>query len=219
MNPGECRVMTGVTVLVVCGPAWAGSLLEFQEPNQGSVYPYGAEVPVVLRAQADDETVTWASVFVDGQLNGIAGYCCPFCPCFAPMPGMMLELQIARSWDTVGGGNVWRGLTNLPPGVHRLTAQADGSGETHLESTPRTVTVLNPGALDLRVSEGLTGQLLFVLPEGSLVPGGFDLWLSRDLRGWTRLGPFSPGNVAAFSTDQPDPQDDQPRYYRALPSE
>jgi hypothetical protein len=46
------------------------------------------------------------------------------------------------------------------------------------------------------------GSVTLVIREGSLVPGGYDLEASLDLRTWTRLGSFAPGNVAAFYFDQ-----------------
>lgn len=59
------------------------------------------------------------------------------------------------------------------------------------------------------------GQLHFVLPEGSLVAGEFDLQMSHDLITWERVGPFEPGDVAAFARDIPPKDDPRPRFYRA----
>jgi hypothetical protein len=74
------------------------------------------------------------------------------------------------------------------------------------------------GADDLILSVSLNsaGTLDFVLPSGSLVPGGFAMWLSHDLVHWTRLGEFSPGNVAAIFSDTQEPLDPRPCFYRAV---
>jgi hypothetical protein len=49
-----------------------------------------------------------------------------------------------------------------------------------------------------------------------MVRGGYDLEASRDLRAWTRLGAFQPGNVAAFYFDVPPEIATDQRFYRSL---
>jgi hypothetical protein len=46
--------------------------------------------------------------------------------------------------------------------------------------------------------------------------GGYDAEASEDLRTWTRLGPFLPGNVAAFYYDDPPPDKRDRRFYRSV---
>jgi hypothetical protein len=75
--------------------------------------------------------------------------------------------------------------------------------------------VEHSGAQRLHMMPGEGGELRFVLPEGSLAAGEFDLQLSHDLVTWERVGPFEPGNVAAFARDTPPPGDPRPRFYRA----
>ena len=59
------------------------------------------------------------------------------------------------------------------------------------------------------------GSVWLTIPGGSLVPGGYDAEASTDLHTWTRLGPFMPGNVAAFYSDPPDPTRTK-RFYRSV---
>lgn len=198
--------------------AFGEPVLEFLEPASDAVFLTGAEIPLVLRGEAPDEIVSGAEVFVDGQSVGTAVYCCRLCPCAAPSEGMALVLQLPSPEDEFPGGRPWQGLTGLTPGIHRITARAVASGGTVLDAAARSVTVLPIRAEDLLLSVSLNpaGTLGFVIPGGSLVPGGFAMWLSHDLIHWTRLGEFNPGNVAAFYSDVPDPLDPRPRYYRAV---
>jgi hypothetical protein len=198
--------------------AGAGPVLEFLEPAPDAVFLSDAEIPLVLRGEAPDEIVSGAEVFVDGQSVGTAVYCCPLCRCAAPTEGMPLVLQLPAPVDEFPGGLPWQGLTGLAPGIHRITARAVASGGTVLDAAARSITVLPIRAEDLvlSVSSNPAGSLDFVLPGGSLVPGGFAMWLSHDLVHWTRLGEFSPGNVAAFFSDAPEPMDPRPCFYRAV---
>jgi len=59
-------------------------------------------------------------------------------------------------------------------------------------------------------------NLLAVTAGGSLVAGEYDLEASPDLRTWTRLGPFQPGNVAAFYFDVPPESARERRFYRSV---
>ena len=66
----------------------------------------------------------------------------------------------------------------------------------------------------LRITAQRDGTVVLVIPEGSLAPGQYDAEFSSDLRTWTRLGPFEPGNVAAFYFDRP-PRLER-RFYRSV---
>lgn len=212
------RLRLGAVAATAIASAFAGPALEFLEPASEAVFLADAEIPLVLRGEAPDEIVSGAEVFVDGQSVGTAVYCCRLCPCATPSEGMALVLQLPSPEDEFPGGRPWQGLTGLTPGIHWITARAVASGGTVLDAPARSVTVLPMRAEDLllRVSLNPAGTLDFALPGGSLVPGGFALWLSHDLVHWTRLGEFSPGNVAAFYSDVPDPLDPRPRFYRAI---
>lgn len=214
MNAGNIGLWLGFGMTA----AGSGPVLEFLEPAPGSVYLAGAEVPVVLRIEVPGEIASSAEVFVDGVSVGVAVYCCRFCPCPAPSEGLALVLQLPSLVDDFPTGPPWRGLTGLTPGSHRLTARAVAGLGTEVSAAELVVTVLpiTPDELQLSAAEGLTGTLEFVLPSGSLVPGGFAMWLSHDLIRWSRLDDFQPGNVAAFFSDVPDPMDRRPRFYRAI---
>lgn len=212
--------MKAIVIGLILGvaSAWAGPGLEFLEPAPGAVFFQGTEVPLVLLGEVPGEIVAGAEVFVDGQSIGVAVYCCRFCPCAAPMEGMALVLQLPSPEEEFPGGRPWQGLTGLAPGIHRLTARTVAGGGTEIIASERVIRVLPITEEDLHliVSDGPGGTLAFVLPYGSLIPGGFDMWLSHDLVGWSRIGAFIPGNVAAFFGDDPDPEDHRPRFYRAI---
>jgi hypothetical protein len=212
----------GIFAIAMPMAGLAASFLEFDQPTEGASYPAGTKIPLQLRAQSPDSVISSAEVFANGVSIGTVVYCCPFCPCPPPMDGMLITLQLPAPWDGTGTPPdvVWQGLRNLAPGTYRLTATANSSLGEPLDAPPVTITVLPVEELDLslRVSLREDGSLAFVIRDGSLVPHGFDLWLSRDLKEWRRLGPFQPGAVAAFASDQPDPLDARPRFYRALPA-
>jgi len=214
------RCILRVTGLAAVSVALASAppILEFVEPKDGAEFFVGTEIPVVLRAFAEEDLLTSAEVFADGELIGVAQYCCPLCPCPPPQEGMELTLQIPAPWD--GGpppDKMWQGWTNAPVGGHRLTAKAVSQGGVAIESLPVTISVRPPLRLDLHVHLDGEGVLRFVIPEGSMTPTGFDLELSHDFNTWKNLGPFSPGAIAAFHSDTPDPEDARPRFYRAVP--
>jgi len=207
-----------VTILLSGSMVWAGPMLEFLEPAPGQEFFRHAEIPLALRGQIPGETITFAEVFVDGRPAGIARYCCTLCPCPPPEEGAEMTLRILANSEPPDPENPWRGIRNVAAGPHTLTAMAFGSGGTLVEAAPVTVTVLLTSRADqiLEVAWNPDGRLAFRLPEGSLVPGGFDLWISHDLVQWTRLGSFSPGAVAAFASHTPDPSDPRPQFYRAV---
>jgi hypothetical protein len=191
--------------------------LTFAEPYDGSIYMAASDVPITLRACAPDDVILSAEVFADGQLIGVATFCCPLCPCAHPLPGQETVLQIPAPWN--GGpppAQVWQGWTNVPAGIHRLTARAVGENGTVVESPPVTIDVREV-SLFIGPNSEHDGEYVLVIPFGSLVDGGwFDLEASSDLSTWTRLGPFSPGNVAAFYWDRPPASARERRFYRAV---
>lgn len=80
-----------------------------------------------------------------------------------------------------------------------------------MEAAPVTITIVD---LTLHLSFNPDGTVILVIPQGSLVPGGYALEISDDLKSWSRQGSFSPGNVAVFYWDHP-PANVRRRYYRA----
>ena len=188
--------------------------LEFLEPTNGAVFSVTEEIPIVLRGFSPFDVISSAEVKGAGELIGTAVYCCPFCPCFRPLPGATLILQIPVSWE---GGHpatrTWQGWTNAPQGTLQLTAAATGESGSKLTAAPVTIRVLD---LRLRIQRTQEGSYQLVVPEGSLVDGGLDLEASEDLQHWRRLGAFSPGNVAAFYLDVPAEGAKGPRFYRSV---
>jgi len=189
-------------------------VLEFIEPTNNAVFSTLDEIPIVLRASVPDDVILSVEVFADQQLIATAVYCCPFCPCPRPMEGQETILQIPVPWD---GGlpppRIWQGWTNVHAGRHRLTARAAGENGTVVLSAPVNITVLD---LTLHIFVTSEGAVTLVIPQGSLVEGGYDLEASQDLRTWTRLGSFQPGNVAAFYYDVPPVAARQRRFYRSV---
>ena len=88
-----------------------------------------------------------------------------------------------------------------------------GENGTVIEASPVTVTVLD---LTLRIYVNADGAVTLVIPQGSMVPGGYDIEASPDLQSWTRLGPFAPGNVAAFYFDLPPESAPLRKFYRSV---
>ena len=188
-------------------------VLEFLEPTNGAVFSLGQEIPIVLRGFAPEDVIGSAEVAADGRSLGTAVFCCPLCPCARPLPGMPLILQIPVPWEAGRPpGRTWQGWTNAALGTRHLTASGTGEGGTVVVAKPVTLRVLD---LRLGIAPAAAGGYQFVIPDGSLVDGGFDMEASDDLRTWRRLGSFSPGNVAAFYVDVP-PEGTGRRFYRAV---
>ena len=82
-----------------------------------------------------------------------------------------------------------------------------------VQAQPVTLTVLD---LTLNIYLNAEGATTLVIPQGSLVEGRYDLEASEDLRHWTRLGAFQPGNVAAFYFDKPSEIPRPQRFYRSV---
>ena len=168
----------------------------------------------VLRASAPDDVFLGADVLANDQTIGTAVYCCPFCPCARPIEGLETILQIPTPWeDRMPPPRTWQGWTNVQAGSHRLTARAVGENGAAMEAVPVNITVLD---LTLRIFVEADGSVMLVISQGSLVTGGYDAEASQDLRTWTRLGPFQPGNVAAFYYDEPPAGARERRFYRTV---
>jgi hypothetical protein len=103
-----------------------------------------------------------------------------------------------RWHDGMPPPRIWQGWTDAHVGVHRLTAQAVSEKGSNVQSTTVTITVIDP---TLYLYPNVEGGFILRIPQGAMVPGGYDLEVSADLVKWTRLGPFGPGNVAAFYWD------------------
>lgn len=197
-----------------------GGTLTFEEPRDGDVFVEGQAIPIVLAGFAPDEVYLNADVFADGTPIGTATFCCPLCPCALPTPGVGTVLQIPFPWgpNDPPRPQPWQGWADATPGIHTLTATATGANGQPVAARSIQIFVAHPHGLDVSVRAVTEPEhrLEFVIPEGSLVPGGFRMEMSRDFVSWQRLGDFEPGNVAAFFSDRPDPNDVQPRFYRAV---
>ena len=190
-------------------------VLEFIEPAEGTVFSTRDEIPIVLRAFAPNDVFLSAEIFANHHTSiGVATFCCSFCPCAMPPAGQETTLQIPVPWN---GGPLpdrqWQGWRTRDARMYTLTARATGQNGTMLESAPVTITVVD---LELRMFLQPDGSARFVIQQGSMVPGGYDLEASDDLYTWTRLGPFQPGAVAAFYSDPPPPTPLRRRFYRAI---
>jgi hypothetical protein len=190
-------------------PSTSSPVFEFLQPTNLAVYSTLDEIPIMLRALIPDDSVHSADVFADQQKIATVSFCCAACPCAFPLPGTETILQIPAPHPRT---RLWMGWTNVHAGDYRLTARALTEGGKTVEATPVSITVLD---LTLRINLSQDGTVVLVIPQGSLVPGGYDAEASDDLKTWTWLGPFSPGNVAAFYWDRTEPL--QPsRFYRSV---
>ncbi len=189
-------------------------VLEFIAPTNSAAFSTLDEIPIMLRAAASNDVFLTAGVFANQSQIATVSYCCALCPCARPLPGQETILQIPVPWN--GGTQprrTWQGWTNVSAGSYRLTARAMGENGSIVEAAPVTITVLDR---TLRIFVGSEGTVTLVIREGSLVPGGYDLEASQDLRKWTRLGPFQPGDVAAFYFDVPPESARERRFYRSV---
>ncbi|MDA0812837.1 MAG: hypothetical protein O3C21_10670 [Verrucomicrobia bacterium] len=209
-----------VTILPVLSPVPAvragdppPPLLEFAEPSNGALFSTLDEIPVVLHAAAPSDVFHSAEVFANRGTIATTLFCCPLCPCARPQPGQATTLQIPAPWS--GGPpppQPWQGWRNSQAGVYQLTARAVGENGTVVDAAPVTITIVD---LTLNLVVNPDGSAILVIPQGSMVPGGYDLETSDNLLTWKREGPFSPGNVAAFYWDDPPENARRKRYYRA----
>jgi hypothetical protein len=191
-----------------------GPTLEFVAPTNGAVFSTLDEIPIVLHASAQDDVFPTADVFANQSMIATVSYCCTLCPCFAPFPGIETTLQIPAPWTNgLPSPRPWEGWTNVPAGSYSLTARAVGVKGTVVEAAPVHITVLD---LTLRISVKPDRSVTLVIPQGSLVPAGYDAQASQDLHSWTRLGPFQPGNVASFYYDTPPTNAPDRRFYRSV---
>jgi hypothetical protein len=190
------------------------AVLQFVEPTNNAVFSTLDEVPIMLHASAPDDVFLTADVLANNARIATASYCCWLCPCFHPLPGQETILQIPVPWEEGRPSpRTWQGWTNVQAGSYRLTAHATGENGTVVEAAPVNITVLD---LTLRIFVRADGAVMLVIPQGSLVTGGYDAEASQDLRTWTRLGPFLPGNVAAFYYDDPPADKRVRRFYRSV---
>jgi hypothetical protein len=213
--PFTCRYRVAFLLLLglVGGLAGQAQLLQFIQPTNGAVYSTRDEIPIVLRASVPGDVIFSADVFANfHQKIGTALYCCPVCLCVRPEPGQETILQFPASYNGTPPGGLWRGWTNVPAGEYELTAKAVSEQGTAVEATPVNITVLD---LTLHIYGGTDSTVVLSIGQGAMVRGGYDLEISEDLQTWTRLGPFSPGNVAAFYWDTP-PENTRVRFYRAV---
>ncbi len=215
--PGWILLLAGCLVAVVpLRTIRAGEvslpILQFLQPANGSVFSTQDEIPVVLRAFAPNDVFLNAEVFANLDPIATATFCCPLCPCARPTAGMQTTLQIPAPWSGGPPPPPWIGWRNPTAGTYRLTARAFGENGTVVEAAPVTITIVD---LTLHISFNPDGTVLLVIPQGSMVPGGYDLEVSDDLHSWSRQGAFSPGDVAAFYQDQP-PVNARRRFYRAI---
>ena len=189
-------------------------VLEFIEPANNAVFSTLDEIPIVLRAFAPNDVFSVADVSANQQHIATVQYCCAFCPCARPIAGQETILQIPVPWNgELPPPRIWQGWTNVQAGSHRLTARATGENGTELDAAPITITVVD---LTLHIFVTPEGAVTLVIPQGSLVQGEYDLEASEDLLSWTRLGPFQPGNVAAFYYEVPPATARQNRFYRSV---
>jgi hypothetical protein len=216
MKPPKLTLLLTVTAAVTAFAQHqqaAEPKLLFIEPNSGSHYEAGAEVPFVLSAYAPDDVFASAELFANGEHFANAVYCCPLCPCAVPTPGITTTLQIPGDPPPA---DPWRGWVFTTPGIYTLTARSVGENGKVLQAGPITISVAPPLDLSLHVTLNADGTLRFWVPEGSLTPHGMAMEMSHDLIIWQRIGMLDPGNVAAFYVDHPDPADTRPRFYRAI---
>jgi hypothetical protein len=192
------------------------ALLEFNQPTNNAVFSSLDEIPILLRGAAMENDVFAAGeLFADGKKIADLSYCCALCPCAAPQIGRETILQIPVAWNgTTPPSRPFQGWTNPPVGVHLLTARATGENGTKVEATPVTITVFD-GSLEV-FKNNTDGTLSLVIPLGSMTPGRYDLEASDDLRNWTRVGEFGPGNVAAFYFGIPIESSRNARFYRSV---
>ena len=215
----RARGLLGLWFGLVGMAVWAADpqlpVLEFVEPTNHAVFSTSDEIPIVLRAVAPDDVFATAEVFANHQAIATVLYCCPWCPCPPPSVGQETTLRIPAPWNGEPPlpERMWQGWTNVQAGRYLLTAQATGEHGTLVEAAPVSVTLIDR---TLRFFVQPDGAVTLSIPQGSMVPGGYDLEVSQDLRTWTRLGPFQPGDVAAFFFDPPPAGAQERRFYRSV---
>ena len=189
-------------------------LLEVVAPVHGGVFALSEAIPLVLHAAVADDVITRAEVLVNGEPLATAVFCCVWCPCARPWAGQETTLQLPAVWDGVGEPPPpWRGWRAPRAGTYQVAARGLGEEGTEVVAAAVTITVVD---LALQLSLMDDGAAWLVLPEGALVPGGWNLEVSEDLTNWTRLGAFSAGAVAAFYLDPPPSAPRGSRFYRAV---
>ena len=189
-------------------------VLQIVEPAEGAVYSTTDEIPVLLRAFAPNDVFLSAELFANNSKIATVAYCCSFCPCAFPSEGQQTILRIpAQMNGSFPPAYPWQGWREPAARNYRLTARAVGMNGTIVDAVAVNITVID---LTMRMSLQPDGNVVFVIPQGSMVMGGYDMEASADLHTWTRLGPFSPGNVAAFFQDDSPADTRRRRFYRAV---
>ena len=221
VRPSSLAGLGGCLLAMWLGLAHAGAaaetnlpVLQFVEPTNNAVFSTLDEVPIVLRASAPDDVFLTAEVLANVQTIATASYCCRLCPCARPLPGQetLLQIPVPRQ-EGIAWPRTWQGWTNVQAGSYSLKARATGENGTVVGAEPVNITVLD---LTLRIFVRADGGVTLVIPQGSMVAGRYDAEASQDLHTWTRLGPFQPGNVAAFYYDEPPPSKRERRFYRSV---
>ena len=207
---GLLASMLAVPLRAAPGGQQQSPVLQFIEPTNGAVFSTRDTIPIVLRAFATNDVFLTAEVFANQSKIAAVAYCCAACDCPVPPPG---HETILRFPVFSNESQLWEGWTNVQAGNYRLTARATGQSGSLVEAVPVNVTVIDR-TLEIHVTPD--GMVTLRIPEGSLVAGGYDLEASQDLRTWMRLGPFEPGNVAAFYFDVPPESARHHRFYRSV---
>lgn len=168
--------------------------LDILEPFQGALLASSVPIPLqALGVFTRGEIDRSVEFFANGELVGRSSPVATGRPSIPCLPNVHVF-----TW------------TNPPAGRHILTARSEIGLNQFVEAPPVPIVVFDS---TLQISLDTDGTVRFVIPQGSLAPGYYDLESCSDLRTWTRLGPFEPGNVAAFYFDRP-PLPAQ-RFYRA----
>jgi len=202
-----------VIYLATAAPLAAQGVLEFLAPTNNALFSTRDEIPIVLRAVASNDVFLTGEVFANNQKIADVSYCCSFCPCARPQLGMETTLQIpVPPKNGNPPSRPWQGWTNVSARTYQLTARSTGENGTTVQAAPVTITVFDRS---LHIGLQSDGTVILVIPQGSMTLGSYDLEASEDLRTWNRLGPFQPGNVAAFYWDEP-PKGTQQRFYRSV---
>lgn len=185
-------------------------VLQFIQPTNGAVFSTRDRIPIALRAVASNDVFLTAEVFANQSSVANVSYCCLACDCVLPRVGHETILQFPVLWN---GSRLLQSWTDVQAGNYRLTARSTGQNGSMVEAAPVNITVIDR---TLEIIVRPDGSVTLRIAEGSLVAGGYDLEASQDLRTWTRLGPFEPGNVAAFYFDVPPESARHHRFYRSV---
>jgi len=189
---------TTVTVVPEADPPPKGASVVMVRPADGSFFDERADILIEVDTYDPADHFPLVEFFADGRKVGESRLVF----IREPDPGT----RILHSWT-------W---TRPPLGVHTLTVWGTtGQGKSLAGRSPVTIISGRPLNLELQIRVDRVGRAHFVLPEGSMAGYGFDLWEGVDLKTWRRLGPFLPGDVAAFFDLELDASDERSKFYRA----